>query len=72
MATWNTDSEFFHIGLRLDPDGYGAGWARIAIAAWETSLEDAVECAERAVKANPIAWRAWYRAFTEGCRETAE
>jgi hypothetical protein len=26
----NIDSESFHEGLRMDPDGWSAGWARIA------------------------------------------
>jgi hypothetical protein len=71
MTTWGIESEFFQRGLELDPDGCGAGWARIAVAARETSPEDAFECARRAVKTNPAAWRAWYDAFTAERREAA-
>jgi hypothetical protein len=71
MASWNTDSEFFHLGLELDPDGCGAGWARIAIAARDWSPPDARECARRAFETNPAAWRAWYDAFTAAWGEAA-
>ena len=71
QMAWNTESEPFHLGLRLDPDGCGAGWARIAIAARDTSPEDALECARRALQTNPEAWRAWYDAFIESRQEAA-
>jgi hypothetical protein len=69
--TWDLDSDSFHEGLRLDPDGCGAGWARIAIAARDSSPKDALECARRALETNEQAWRAWYLAFTEGRAEAA-
>ncbi len=68
---WNIDSEPFHTGLRLDPDGCGAGWARIAIATRCTSPAESLECARRAFDVNPAAWRAWYAAFTEERDEAA-
>lgn len=61
---WNIDSDSFHEGLRLDPDGCGAGWARIAIATRSASPGEALECARLALKANAEAWRAWFDAFT--------
>jgi hypothetical protein len=63
--TWDVDSESFHEGLRLDPDGCGAGWARIAIASRNVSPAEALECARLALETNPAAWQAWYAAFTE-------
>jgi hypothetical protein len=64
MTSWGIESEFFRLGLELDPKGWGAGWARIAVAARDVNPVDAFECARRAVETNPAAWRAWYAAFT--------
>jgi hypothetical protein len=61
---WDLYSESFHQGLRLDPDGCGAGWARIAIATRSTRPGEAYECARLALRTNPEAWRAWFEAFT--------
>jgi hypothetical protein len=61
---WNVDSEPFHEGLRRDPAGCGAGWARIAIATRQKDPREALDCAQLALKANPDAWRAWFEAFT--------
>jgi hypothetical protein len=55
--------ELFEAGLKRDPSGCGAGWARIAVAERATNPSDAIECAARAVAANPEAWGPWYRAF---------
>jgi hypothetical protein len=71
MTTWGIESDFFQLGLELDPIGRGASWARIAVAARETSPVDSFECARRAVEANPAAWRAWYDAFTAERRGVA-
>jgi hypothetical protein len=71
MTAWDVDSEFFQLGVALDPTGFGAGWARIAVAARNTSPADAFECARRAVEANPAAWRPWFAAFMSASREVA-
>jgi hypothetical protein len=60
---WNQDSDVFHDGLRRDPDGCGAGWARMAVALRTMSPVEARECAGCAVTKNPEAWRAWFIAF---------
>jgi hypothetical protein len=70
MTAWGIDSEFFQRGLKLDPRGCGAGYARIAVAARATSPEDAAECARRALASNPEAWSPWYDAFV-GIAESA-
>lgn len=44
MSAWGIDSEFFQRGLKLDPTGSGAGYARIAVAARESRPDAAAEC----------------------------
>jgi hypothetical protein len=68
---WDIESEPFHVGLRLDPKGCGAGWARIAIATRTFDPPQAAAAASQALAANPQAWRAWYEAFTAELREAA-
>jgi hypothetical protein len=63
MGLWGTTEEFFEAGLAMDPSGCGAGWARIAIAECATDPVDALECARRAVAANPDAWGPWFASF---------
>jgi hypothetical protein len=63
MGLWGMTEEFFEAGLALDPSGCGAGWARIAIAECATDPVDALECARRAVAANPDAWGPWFASF---------
>jgi hypothetical protein len=72
MNAWDVESELFQRGLKLDPTGHGAGWARIAVAARVTSPEDAEECARRALASNPQAWRPWYDAFTVAAESASE
>jgi hypothetical protein len=64
MKGWDVDSEAFHEGLRKDPVGCGAGWARIAIATRKKDPLEALDCAKLALQANPDAWRDWFVAFT--------
>jgi hypothetical protein len=63
MGLWGMTEEFFQAGLAMDPSGCGAGWARIAIAEFNTDPTDALECATRAVASNPDAWAPWFASF---------
>jgi hypothetical protein len=71
MNAWEIGGELFQLGIALDPRGFGAGWARIAVAARTTRPADAFECARRAVETNPAAWRPWFAAFMAASREVA-
>jgi hypothetical protein len=63
MWPWGTQSDSFRHGVERDPQGGGAAWARIAIAARLTHPLDAIECARRALATNPDAWKPWYEVF---------
>ena len=72
MVRWGVDSEFFQRGVKLDPTGCGAGWARIAVAARASDPREAQECAKQAMRANLEAWRPWYEAFVREEEAPAE